>query len=283
MTRSPEPPDFEELWKSSTNRPPASVRPSLVPVTEGRGNPFFFVHWASGNIDFLTDIAGSLPGERPIYGIASPGFRHRQRPFQSVYETADYYLAQIRDRQPGGPYFLAGICSGASIAYEIARRITADGNDVAALVLVNSLQPGTRQLDPAWDLADVYAYRLSRLRTLAGTADLGTCLPALMTSLKNLGWIDRAAPAADFYWHQVIWAANTYAQDHYQPPPYTGPAYLVQDTDVVGLDGADWSSLIPHVKTFAYEATSSIELMARPEFAEIYHAVSATDHRRRRR
>jgi thioesterase domain-containing protein len=44
-------------------------------------------------------------------------------------------IKRIRERQPNGPYYLAGMCQGGLIAYEAARQLTSQGQQVALLAL----------------------------------------------------------------------------------------------------------------------------------------------------
>jgi thioesterase domain-containing protein len=56
----------------------------------------------------------------------------------SVEEMARGRLADIRARQPRGPYRLGGYCIGGLVAYETARQLEAQGERVEALFLVDS-------------------------------------------------------------------------------------------------------------------------------------------------
>jgi thioesterase domain-containing protein len=49
---------------------------------------------------------------------------------------ARFHLRAIRAHQPSGPYLLGGTCNGGLVAYEIARRLSHEGERVDALVLI---------------------------------------------------------------------------------------------------------------------------------------------------
>ncbi|WP_020412136.1 non-ribosomal peptide synthetase [Microbulbifer variabilis] len=49
----------------------------------------------------------------------------------------DYYLAVIRKKQPGGPYFLGGYCEGAMVSLGIAQKLEALGEQVEMLFLID--------------------------------------------------------------------------------------------------------------------------------------------------
>jgi thioesterase domain-containing protein len=54
---------------------------------------------------------------------------------------ADAYLAEIRAIQPKGPYLLGGYSGGGIIAFEMARRITAIGEEVGLLAFLDTYHP----------------------------------------------------------------------------------------------------------------------------------------------
>jgi len=52
---------------------------------------------------------------------------------------AERYLEYLRSVKPKGPYCLMGFCLGGLMAYEVARRLTEAGEEVAFLGLFNSV------------------------------------------------------------------------------------------------------------------------------------------------
>ncbi len=67
-------------------------------------------------------------------------FRRRRLP--SVEEMATQHLRDLRAHRPHGPYLLGGFCIGGLIAYEMARRLRADGEQVPFVALVDPEMPG---------------------------------------------------------------------------------------------------------------------------------------------
>jgi thioesterase domain-containing protein len=78
---------------------------------------------------------------------------------------AAHYVQVIRAVQRNGPYYLGGFCFGGMVAYEMARLLTAQGQDVALLALFNTPAPGSLQ---GWPLNPNYLKRriLHELRKL---------------------------------------------------------------------------------------------------------------------
>lgn len=51
------------------------------------------------------------------------------------------YIASMREIQPSGPYCLMGWSTGGIFAYEMARRLIADGESIESLVMLDAPQP----------------------------------------------------------------------------------------------------------------------------------------------
>lgn len=108
--------------------------------------PVFLVHGLDGALMKLGRMARSLSTAHPILGIQAPGLDGRP-PLDRVEDMAALYAKAIRERQPEGPYFLIGYSLGGMVAFEIARRLIADGDKIALLVMLDAY-PHLRQLPP---------------------------------------------------------------------------------------------------------------------------------------
>ena len=106
--------------------------------------PLFAVPGVFGNVVGFEELARELGSEQPFYGLQSLGLDGNATPLDSIEEMARTYAAEIRSVQPCGPYALVGACFGATVAYEIARQMLADGEQVAFLGL---LDPTEREGD----------------------------------------------------------------------------------------------------------------------------------------
>jgi thioesterase domain-containing protein len=117
----------------------------LVPISrQGERTPFFCVHGAGGNVLNLRDLARHLSHERPFYGFQARGLDGRSKPHQTIEAMAAEYLGELRSIQPKGPYFLGGYCGGGLVAYEMAQRLQAAGEEITFLGLIDLLGPGVR-------------------------------------------------------------------------------------------------------------------------------------------
>jgi len=110
----------------------------LVSIRGGAGHaPLFCVHPLGGNVLCYEELARLLDHNRPFYGLQSPSVYGKPTP-PTVGQMATLYLNAIRDVQPRGPYHLAGWSFGGLVAYEMARALHEQGEEVAFLGLLDS-------------------------------------------------------------------------------------------------------------------------------------------------
>jgi acetoacetyl-CoA synthetase len=81
---------------------------------------------------------GKIESRHPIYGMQAKGIDGIDEPLGSIDEMAQFHLNAIQQVQMHGPYFLIGYSLGGLVMLEIARRLMAEGNQIALLVLVDS-------------------------------------------------------------------------------------------------------------------------------------------------
>ena len=118
----------------------------VVPLQRlGTRTPLFCVHAASGEVLIFLALAQYFANERPVFGLRARGFNSGERPFASFDQLVDTYLEALRRYQPRGPYALLGYSYGAAVAFEMARRLESQGEEVAFL---GSLDGTVRIGDP---------------------------------------------------------------------------------------------------------------------------------------
>jgi amino acid adenylation domain-containing protein len=115
---------------------------SLIPIQpQGSRPPIFCIHGGAGTILHLQPLARRLGPEQPFYGLQSSGLYGGSPPIKTVEEMASHYLSEMRQVHPGGPWLLAGYCFGTIVAFEIAQRLLAQGEEVRMLALFNGPSP----------------------------------------------------------------------------------------------------------------------------------------------
>src|SRR5262249_44369193 len=98
--------------------------------------PFFLLHgdW-SGEVPFYCfTLARRLGSAQPFYALDTYKYKNPAAPL-TLEGIAAAHLQSMRAIQPEGPYLLGGFCSGAYLAYEVARQLQAQGQKVELLVL----------------------------------------------------------------------------------------------------------------------------------------------------
>ena len=121
----------------------------IVPMHHGEpGNrtPFFLVAGMFGNVLNLRHLAHLIGTDRPFYGLQARGLFGGDAPHEDLVEAAKDYLAEIREVQPEGPYMLGGFSGGGLTAFEIARQLREAGEEIAALVLLDTPLPRPQRL-----------------------------------------------------------------------------------------------------------------------------------------
>jgi thioesterase domain-containing protein len=91
-----------------------------------------------GEIFYCRNLSRSLGVDQPLFGLRSQGLGGEE-PNHTVEDMASHYLQEIRTIQPKGPYFLSGFCFGGMVAYEMARLLKIQGEEVALVVLFNTV------------------------------------------------------------------------------------------------------------------------------------------------
>jgi len=120
---------------------------TVVPVQPlGSRPPFFCVHAVGGNVLEYYDLALHLGLDQPFYGLQSRGLTGATPPDTRIDQMAAHYLAELRQVQPEGPYYLGGRSLGGIIAYEMACQLRSLGETVALVALLDSYPVGYDRL-----------------------------------------------------------------------------------------------------------------------------------------
>ncbi|KRV50205.1 peptide synthetase [Wenjunlia vitaminophila] len=110
----------------------------LVPLqVTGDGTPLFCVHPGLGEVLVFINLAKYFTGERPFHALRARGFGRGETHFGSFDEMVTTYVEAIRRTQPSGPYAVAGYSYGGAVAFEIAKRLEADGDEVGFVGIFN--------------------------------------------------------------------------------------------------------------------------------------------------
>ncbi|KAG2122741.1 atromentin synthetase [Suillus clintonianus] len=110
----------------------------IVPLQlTGNKTLIFFVHAGVGEVLVFVNLANYFQNERPFYALRARGFDAGHTFFTTMDEMVSCYAAGIKRTQATGPYAIAGYSYGGVIAFEIAKRLEAMGDEVKFFAPVN--------------------------------------------------------------------------------------------------------------------------------------------------
>ncbi|MGH9756685.1 MAG: thioesterase domain-containing protein, partial [Candidatus Acidiferrales bacterium] len=235
----------------------ANIRSSIVPIQpNGTQPPVFWIPGGFGNSVLpFREVSLELGADQPVYGFESK-MPEEGEEFEPIANRAVRFIDEMRTLQPHGPYSLIGFCGGGYVAYEMAQQLSAQGEKIALLCIVecddprhpsgqigricfraerivwrirNFLRRGPRSL-ARWTAEKVSsAARWLRFRGQRGLARLvGEDLP------------EPPSPAADMF------AVPRSIIFHYKPAPYRGKAVIILGKDTWNFAGLS-SSIDPRL------------------------------------
>jgi thioesterase domain-containing protein/acyl carrier protein len=127
---------------SQTNHSESKQSSVLVPLQQaGSRLPVFWIPGGYGtSVLIFKDISLLLGTDQPVYGFEVP-MPEQDEAMESIEERAAHFIKEMRSLQPRGPYHLIGFCGGGYIAYEMAQQLSADGQRIGFLGIVDCIDP----------------------------------------------------------------------------------------------------------------------------------------------
>ncbi len=105
------------------------------------------------------DMAQLLPDDQPVYEFYWPNMDGRSN-FPTVEQLAVTFVRELRRVQPHGPYQLCGYSTFGLVAYEMARLLLSQGENVSFLALFDIWHPRFYQ---SLTLKELVRYRIVRV------------------------------------------------------------------------------------------------------------------------
>jgi amino acid adenylation domain-containing protein len=200
---------------------PRSRWPTMALLqSEGEGLPLFCVH-ANEASHFIPRHLGPT---RPFYALIHQGQEGDEIHLRTVENIAAEYVRQLKEARPRGPYLLAGYSFGGIVAYEMAQQLSAMGDTVPQLVMLDTYAPGlyqeARKLD--WRFYQPVLKPLKRFLT-RWYLRRGRPVPLWLRSFYLIDIYDHAAMA-------------------YQPRPYDGRLTVFKAREAWGPADLGWQA-----------------------------------------
>jgi amino acid adenylation domain-containing protein len=232
---------FAELLRKDGWTPSWS---SLVPIQpNGPRSPLFLVHGAEGNVLLYRYLAQYLGSDQPVYGLQSQGLNGDGRLNTTIQEMATQYVKEVMTVQPHGPYLLGGYCLGGMIAFEMAQQISALGEKVALVLMLDTYNPSAAShfqlflkaplhfLQNVWFHGANLALIRSKDRKKFFIEKVDIELTRLMMRMHAVyQFLQRAfgGMTRNNYPHLAIKKINDQAWLQYVPQPYDGRVVLIR-------------------------------------------------------
>jgi amino acid adenylation domain-containing protein len=132
----------------------------LVTIQTGQKRPAFFcVHPLAGNVIAFLDLAAAMGEDQPFYALQAPGADGRHEPLDRLEDIAALYVDAVRRRQPRGPYRLGGYSFGGVVAFEMARQMVEQGDEIALLAILDTPAPSETLSEEAEEKDDLFWLR----------------------------------------------------------------------------------------------------------------------------
>jgi amino acid adenylation domain-containing protein len=225
-----------EQFAAILRQPQSALGTSLIVPIQPKGSrpPFFCVHGLGGAVLRFQELARHMAPDQPFYGIQPQGINGDKPVLGSVEQMAACYIGEMRKFQPEGPYYIGGYSFGGLVAFEMARQLRSDGQEIGLLALLDTY-PGKAKskavllstlLALPWEQQSAYvARKLKKYRRGLRRRFDALFLPK---PLKQV--------------HKTL----ARAEAMYQPEVYDGPAtwFRASEKALRGLDDpqSDWAT-----------------------------------------
>ena len=178
-----ETPTVAELAHAIESDASGQIRESIRLLKPGLPAPaLFLVHDGLGDTVLYEGLARRMPELVRVFGIEPRSTGYCPSLHTRIPDMAAYYVQQIRQIQPEGPYYLGGMCAGGMIAFEMALQLEAQGLPIGFVALLDA--PGPQMPLKAWLIQKrQWARFVTELRTTEG----GSRLRRLLTTSAKAG------------------------------------------------------------------------------------------------
>ncbi len=218
--------------------------PSLVIIQPGQPDlrpPLFYIHTLGRGLRFCRPFVQHMDARQPVYGLSTQ-IANENYGSNRVEDLATHYLWQIQTIQPEGPYLLAGASFGGTVAFEMARQLVAQGQQVGLLALLDTRLPKAMQPRSVTAKLSAHKQNLSQQGTRYLRKKLQDGVQGYFQSLRHqsrqfyLGlathlyqWLNYPLP--DRLQDYLFELENHRSGERYRPNFYEGTAVLFRAED----------------------------------------------------
>jgi len=211
----------------------ARIRSSqVIPVqSHGERAPLFVL----GLMPLFRPLLLRMADDQPLFGVSAPdlGIKEIEPCFENISAS---YVETLREQRPQGPYVIAGWCRDGVVAYEMARQLSAAGDQVPLIVLFDTFNPRIQESENWARWTARLAFHLNNLAEIRVQKIPAYCaerLRSMLARAKQFIWRaaykfrlfgDRRVDHITRDWTRLM----TLALSAYQPQPYEGRVLLIR-------------------------------------------------------
>ncbi|MEM8670327.1 MAG: amino acid adenylation domain-containing protein [Planctomycetota bacterium] len=164
---------------------------------DGERPPLFMVHPPGGIVVCYRELAEQLSSEQPLFAIRSRGLHGKESLPSTLQEMAADYVEALKTVQPNGPYVIGGWSLGGLVAYEVARLLQSNGEDIDQLILLDTSIPegATDLVDSADQTNAGLEYGIDLSLSQLNELEADQQLPFLWDHAVKLGVLSDETPA----------------------------------------------------------------------------------------
>jgi FkbH-like protein len=126
-------------------RQPALPSGALIELRGGGPRTLFLVHDGDGETLLYLNLARQMPDDLAVFGVEPRRIKGVPLAHVTLEDMAAFYLEEVREKQPHGPYLFGGMCAGGVIAYEMASQLQRAGESVKLVALLDAAAPQALQ------------------------------------------------------------------------------------------------------------------------------------------
>jgi acyl-coenzyme A synthetase/AMP-(fatty) acid ligase/thioesterase domain-containing protein len=264
-------PTIADLANLISELVPIPIQTSTVELRSDGGFPaLFMVPGGSRTGLSLIKFASRLNSHYKIYALEYPGMDGYLEPMDQIESLAEFFVHQIQNIQPHGPFYLAGPCLGGVIVFEMARQLVSAGEEVGLLAMLDSTPPASTSGERTQrTISSSFHSSLSLLRT--GQGELlwkkGKSRlrrnKTLFLLWKRIQKITHKTPQQEWLTHRLdaqswrVMEKLQVAQNLYTPLPFSGRGMVILSEVAKGTPRQQlWGQLLKDMECFYIPETN---------------------------
>lgn len=227
---------------------------SLVQLQSGGHQPpIFFVHAFGGHVARNVRISQLLGTNRTVYGIQARGLHLSETPHVSIANMGSFYIKELCEVYPEGPYLLGGYSLGGIIAFEMAQQLCAAGHSVGLLAIIDTPAPLNRELTVEQILTGYIDILMSDLLRMGGHLDMDHLKPLepeqqieyLLSQGLKIGFWSTDTTHANVRRLAAVARINAQALVDYIPKQYKGRLVLFRAVEEgAHIEDMGWKNIV---------------------------------------